>query len=65
MVSTCSEKNEAKLGQVVFRILAEARYLNSTRSLKITPVHLTPEIRNYLVAHKETYLLECMDVGNE
>ena len=65
VVSTWSEKTKAKLGQVIFRILAEARYLDSTRSLKLTPVHLTPEIRNYLVTHKETYLLECMDVEHE
>lgn len=65
MVSTWSESTGAKLGQVIFRILAEARYLDSTRSLKLTPVTLTPEIRKYLEAHRETYLLKCMDITHE
>lgn len=65
VVSTWSEKTKAKLGQVIFRILAEARYLDSTRSLKLTPITLTPEICKYLVAHKETYILKCMDVTHE
>jgi len=65
VVSTWSEKTRAKLGQVVFRIVAEARYLDSTRSLKLTPVTLTPEVRSYLLKHEETYILKCMDVAHE
>lgn len=65
VVSTWSEKTRAKLGQVIFRILAEAGYLDSTRSLKLNPVTLAPEVRKYLVAYKETYILNCMDVHHE
>ena len=65
MIAHWSEKTKAKLGQVIFRILAEAKYLDSTRSLKLTPVTLTPEIRKYLAAHKEKYILKCMDVAHE
>lgn len=64
-VSTWSETTKAKLGQVIFRILAEARYVDSTRSLKLTPVSLTPEVRAYLVGRKETYVLRCMDIAHE
>jgi len=47
-VSSWSESTHAKLGQVIFRILAEAKYLDSTRSLKLVPVSLTPEVLGYL-----------------
>jgi hypothetical protein len=65
VITQWSEKTKAKLGQVIFRILAEARYLDSTRSLKLTPVSLTPEVRSYLLEHKEKYILKCMDVAHE
>jgi len=64
-VSTWSETTTAKLGQVIFRILAEAKYVDSTRSLKITPVSLTPEVKEYLVKNKEYYIIKCMDISHE
>lgn len=64
-VSTWSESTRAKLGQVIFRVLAEAKYVDSTRSLNLIPVTLTHEIREYLVTHEETYLLKCMDITHE
>ncbi len=65
MVTQWTETTRAKLGQVIFRILAEARYLDSTRSLKLTPITLTPEVRSYLLKHKEKYILKCMDIAHE
>jgi hypothetical protein len=66
VVTEWSEKTRAKLGQVIFRILAEAKYLDSTRSLKLTPVTLTPEVKSYLLKHEEKkYILRCMDVAHE
>ena len=64
-VSTWSETTKAKLGQVVFRILAEAKYVDSTRSLKLAHVSLASEVREYLVRHKETYILQCIDIAHE
>lgn len=64
-VSTWSETTKAKLGQVIFRILAEVKYVDSTRSLKLTPVSLAPEVQKYLVQHKESYLIRCMDISHE
>ncbi len=49
-----------KLGQVVIRILAEAKYLSSSRSMNITPVTLVPEVRHCLVMDGERYALRCM-----
>ena len=64
-VAAWSESTKAKLGQVVFRILAEAKYVDSTRSLKLAPVSLTPEVREYLVRNKEAYIQRCMDITHE
>ncbi len=49
-----------KLGQVVIRILAEAKYLASTRSMNITSVTLVPEILHCLEQDGEHYALRCM-----
>jgi hypothetical protein len=58
-----AESTRNKLGEVVFRVLAEARYLDSTRSLRITPAILTDEVRRYLVNNGEQYVLDCMDIA--
>lgn len=63
-VSSWSDTTKAKLGQVVFRILAEAKYLDSPRSLHLMPVTLVPEVRAYLTKHQETYVLKCMDISH-
>ena len=57
-----SESTLAKLRQVIFRILAEARYLESTRSLKLLHVSVVPEVKGYLVKYSEDYVLGCMEV---
>jgi hypothetical protein len=51
----------AKLRQVVFRILAEAGYVDSTRKLDLQPVSIVPEVRGYLINHSEEYILQCME----
>jgi hypothetical protein len=60
-VANWSESTRNKLGQVVFRILAEARYVDSTRSLRIIPVMLIPEVKRYLIKNNEEYVLSCME----
>ena len=61
-ISKWSPSTRAKLGQVVFRILAEAKYIDSTRSLHLVPAAVVSEVSNYLSKHKETYVLRCMNV---
>jgi len=51
----------SKLRQVVFRILAEAKYIDGTRSLKLLPVSIVPEMYSYLKKHHEDYVLQCME----
>lgn len=54
--STC-----AKLFQVIVRVLAEAKYLDNARSMRLTPRSLHPDVRRYLSERHETYVLECLE----
>ncbi|MDO9225453.1 MAG: DUF1819 family protein [Pseudomonadota bacterium] len=59
-VGLWAESTKKKLGQVVIRILAEAKYLDNTRTMRITPVSVIPEVRRCLEQHGENYALNCM-----
>ena len=60
-VAGWSDSTKAKLFQVIVRILAEAKYLKSTRSMMLTPQSLHPDVRRYLSARDETYVLDCLE----
>ena len=60
-VADWSDSTKAKLFQVIVRILAEARYLENSRSMKLTPQSLHPDVRRYLSTHDETYVLDCLE----
>lgn len=60
-VADWTESTRAKLFQVIVRILVEAKYLESSRSLKLTPPALHPDVRLYLLERKENYVLDCME----
>ena len=63
-VAGWSDTTKAKLLQVVLRILAEARYLESTRSLRLTPPLLHPEAQRYLKSRSEAAVLAAMELTN-
>ncbi len=52
----------AKLRQVIFRILAESKYIDNTKNLQLLPVLVIPEIRQYLIKNQEHHILHCMEV---
>lgn len=56
-----SDTTKAKMLQVILRILAEGKYIDSTRSLRLTPPHLHPDVVAYLKRHGETAVLTAMD----
>lgn len=60
-VAGWSDTTKAKLFQVIVRILSEAKYLESARSMKLSPRSLHPDVRRYLRSHDESYVLECME----
>ncbi|HOC92739.1 MAG TPA: DUF1819 family protein [bacterium] len=61
-ITSWAETTKKKVRQVVFRILAEAKYMDSTKSMKLIPVRILPEIQSYLKSHSEYYLIRCMGI---
>lgn len=58
-----SASTKAKVLQVIIRVLAEAHYLDSTRTLRLTPPHLHPDVVSYLKRHGDTSVLAIMDMS--
>lgn len=60
-VTLWADSTRAKLFQVIVRILAEAKYLHTSRSMQLTPRSLHPDVRRYLDDRHATYILECLE----
>lgn len=63
-VASWSETTKAKLFQVVVRILAEAKYLDSTRSRYITPQAIHPEVTRYLIDQSDRRILNLLQANS-
>jgi hypothetical protein len=60
-VSNWSESTHAKLFQVIRHILVETKYLESSRSMKLTPKSLHPDVKKYLSVREDTDLLNLLE----
>jgi Putative inner membrane protein (DUF1819) len=60
-VNQWSASTQAKLFKVIRRFLVEANYLDNTRSMKLTPQSLHPDVRRYLSTHGDNALLELLE----
>ena len=60
-VSQWAASTQTKLFQVILRILVEAKYLESTRSMKLTPQSLHPDVRRYLSGQGDTALIKLLE----
>jgi hypothetical protein len=60
-IENWSESTRAKLFQVIVRMLVESKYLDTARSMKLTPRSLHPDVRRYLQQRNDTYVLECLE----
>lgn len=60
-VANWTDGTKAKLFQVIVRILVEAKYLESVRSMKLTPQSPHPDVERYLRKHHESYVLQCLE----
>lgn len=56
-----SQSTKDKMLQVILRILVEAKYIDSSKSMKLTPQSLHPDVRRYLNTRGESYVLECLE----
>ena len=57
------ESSKKKMGQVVFRMLAEAGYLKSTRTLELQRVIVRAELRSLLEEHYKQRIKRSMEVS--
>ncbi len=57
-----SNKTVSNLRSAVFSMLAEADYLEGTRSLLLQNVFVDPQLAAYLRDRGETYVLRCLEV---
>ncbi len=60
-VSKWSNSTKDKLFQVIVRILVEAKYLANTKGMTLTPRALHPDVKLYLQAREESYVLDCLE----
>jgi hypothetical protein len=56
------ESTKKKMGQVIYRMLAEASYLESTKKRKLQTVIVRPEIKSMLENTFKQRLMACMDL---
>lgn len=62
-ICTWKESTKRKMGQVAFRILAEAGYLKDTKNLELQNVIIRPELRVLLDDHYRQRLMTCMEIS--
>jgi len=58
-----NESTRRRLRSSVFHTLSQAGYLENTRSLRLQPVHISPQVVRYLQDHEEGYVLRCIQVS--
>lgn len=57
------ESTRRRLRSSVFQTLAQAGYVENTRSLKLQTVHVAQQVLRYLKANDEEYVLRCIQVA--
>lgn len=60
--STFRDSTRIKLRQNAMRMLAEAGFLDDTRSLRLRSQHIEPAVFHFLHKHNEQYVLDCLQV---
>lgn len=58
-----NETTRRRLRSSVFQMLAQAGYIENTRSLKLQNVHVADQVLRYLKANHEEYVLRCIQVS--
>jgi hypothetical protein len=58
-----NESTRRRLRSSVFQILAQAGYIDSTRSMKLQTVQIAAQVLHYRQEHGEHYVLRCIQVA--
>lgn len=61
-LATMSESSTYKIAQVAFKLLADAGYIDSTRSKKLQNIFLLPEVRSLLAEMQREDVIAAMEV---
>ena len=58
-----NESTRRRLRSSVFQTLAQAGFIENTKTLKLQPVHIAPQVIRYLTNRNEDYVLRCIQVS--
>jgi hypothetical protein len=58
-----SDTTRRRLRSSVFQMLAQAGYVENTRSLRLQTVHIADQVLRYLKTNNEKYVLRCIQVA--
>ncbi|MCS6320399.1 MAG: DUF1819 family protein, partial [Nitrospira sp.] len=58
-----NDSTRRRLRSSVYQTLVQAGFLDSTRTLRLQPVHIATEVLDYLRSHHEEYVLRCIQVS--
>ena len=58
-----SESTAKKVGDSVYRILAETGYISDTKTAQLQKVYIPPEVKKLLEKNNDTHILKCMEVS--
>jgi hypothetical protein len=58
-----SESTRRRLRSSIFQTLAQAGFVENTKTLKLQPVHIAPQVLRYLADRDEDYVLRCIQVS--
>jgi hypothetical protein len=58
-----NETTRRRLRSSVYQMLAQAGYIQNTRSRRLQTVHVADQVLRYLKANKEDYVLRCIQVA--
>lgn len=58
-----NDSTRRRLRSTVYQTLAQAGFLDSTRTLRLQPAYIAPEVLGYLRTHREEYVLRCIQVS--
>jgi Putative inner membrane protein (DUF1819) len=58
-----NESTRRRLRSSVFQTLSQAGLIENTKTLKLQPVHIAPQVIRYLINRNEEYVLRCIQVS--
>jgi hypothetical protein len=58
-----NESTRRRLRSSIFQMLAQAGYIDNTKSRTLQTVHIASQVIDYLGEHDEQYVLRCIQVA--